>query len=232
MVVSKPGEHRGRGAAQAIEERLDSAEVAVSRAAIRSFFQGPMPSRFVNEPRGRPLIGIFDHEVREWLGAETRLVCLPEEIMHKQNGAWAKKRKGDDLQYEGHALTLAEYRLLPGLIEWPQVVMRYMPMRPLPREELGLRLNPLSEENGNYHNTVLGRFPRDPTTVGLISLHRIEDGWPRVERMIRRARTKKDGQDVFRNFLPVPQGSGTAPGSPVGPPGGLRISPPGTRPGP
>ena len=231
-MAANPGGHRDQGPVDALDEPLESTEEIASRAAIRSFFDGPTLSRFVDEPQGQPLIGIFDHEVRQWLGAETRLVCLPEQIMHKQKGHWAKRRMGGYLQYEGHSLTLAEYRLLPGLIERPQVVMRYMPMRALTREGLGLRLNLLSEVDGNYYNIVLGRFPDDPAKVGLISFHRIEDGWPRVERMIRRARTKRDGQDLFRNFLPEPHGRGTAPGSPVGPPGGLRIPPPGTRPGP
>ena len=207
-----------------IDEYLDSAEEAIARAAVHALVDGPVLTRFLEEPRGNLPVGILEEEVRVWLGSETRLVHLPEQIMHKQRGRWTQKRKGGDLQYRGHHLWISEYRLLPRLIEQPQLVMRYMPGRRIPEAKLALRLNLLSEVNRRYYNIVIGRIPDNARRIGLISFHRMDDGRLHVERMIAQAETGERGQEVFRNSLRSRKRDGTAPGSPVGPPGGLQNS--------
>ena len=192
------------------------------RASVRAAFESRSLERFLDDPRGHLVAGVFDREVRDWLGAETRVVHLSEELMRKQKGQWQKKTKAGRRQYEGHRLTVAEYRLLPRLIEHPRVVMRYMPARRIPPERLALRLNLLSEVRGGaYYNSVLGRAPHDAAEVRLISFYSLGADRAYVERMIAQAASGEDGQAVFRNLLVSPEGRGTAPGSPVGPPGGL-----------
>lgn len=173
-----------------------------ARAAVRAAFESPSLERFLDDPRGHLVAGVFDPEVRDWLGAETRVVHLTDRIRHKQKGQWRPKRRRGSRQYSGHALTPAQYRLLPGLIEHPQLVMRLMPGRRLTRERLALRLNLLAEFDGRFYNLVIGRFPYDPARVGMISFYEVEDGWPRVRVVIEQARSGKDSQRVFRNSLP------------------------------
>lgn len=155
-----------------------------ARASVRAAFESPGLERFLDDPRGHLVAGVFDREVRDWLGAETRIVHLTDRIMRKQKGQWRPKRRRGSRQYSGHVLTPAQYRLLPGLIEQPQLVMRLMPARQLTRKRLALRLSLLSELDGHFYNLVIGRFPDDPSRVGLISFYEIEDGWPRVRVVI------------------------------------------------
>lgn len=54
--------------------------------------------------------------------------------------------------------------------------MRYPPARRLAREGLALRRNLLSEIKRCSYNTVLARFPDDPTKTAVISFHEIEGG--------------------------------------------------------
>ena len=204
-----------------LDERFGPGEEAPARAAARAIVEGPTLERFLYEPRGDLLVGVSDREVRDWLGAETQAVRLSEDLMRKQKGQWQKKTKAGRRQYEGHRLTAAEYRLLPRLIEQPQVVMRYMPARRIAPERLALRLNLLSRVRGAYYNSVLGRAPGDAGRVRLISFYSLGADRAYVERMIAQAASGEDGQAVFRNLLASPAGGGTAPGSPVGPPGGL-----------
>ena len=192
-----------------------------ARASVRAAFESPGLERFLDDPRGHLVAGVFDREVRDWLGAETQAVRLSEDLMRKQKGQWQKKTKAGRRQYEGHRLTVAEYRLLPRLLDHPQVVMRYMPARRIPPERLALRLNLLSGVRGIYYNSVLGRAPEDAARVRLISFYSLGADRVYVERMIAQAASGEDGQAVFRNLLASPEGRGTAPGSPVGPPGGL-----------
>ena len=185
------------------DDRFGPGEEAAARAATRSVVEGPTLERFLDEPRGLLRVGVFDREIRDWLGAETQVVYLTDRIMYKQKGQWRPKRRHGSRQYAGHALTVAEYRLLPRLIEQPQLVLRFMPARRITEERLALRLNLLSEVDGRFYNLVVGRFPDDPARVGMISFHEIEDGWARVRSMIEQARTGDDGQWVFRNSLPA-----------------------------
>lgn len=184
-----------------LDEYLDRAENTIARAAVHALVDGPFLNYFLDEPRGDLPVGILEEEVRGWLGAETLLVHFPEHIMHKQKGHWTLKRKGGDPQYRGHHLWVSEYRLLPRLIERPQLVMRYMPGRRISKERLALRLNLLSEINRTHYNIVIGRIPENARRVGLISFHRMDGGRHHLERMIAQAETGENGQQVFRNSL-------------------------------
>lgn len=164
-----------------------------------------LPQRFLDQPSGYLLVGAFDREVRDWLGAETWVVHLTEKIMRKQKGQWRKQKRGGGKQYHGHELTVAEYRLLPRILAQPQLVMRYMPSRRISGERLALRLNLISEHNGIYYNLVIGRLPDDPATVRVISFHQLDNGRSQLDSMIRRAETGDYGQGVFRNSLDAPK---------------------------
>lgn len=185
------------------DDRFGPGEEAAARATARSVVEGPTLERFLDEPRGLLRVGVFDREVRVWLGSETQIVHLSEGIMRKQKGQWRKKRKHGSLQYKGHELSPAEYRLLPSIIEKPQLVMRFMPARRISREKLGRRVNLVSAIGDRFYNLVIGRPPDDAARVSVISFHEIEDGWSRVRAMIEQARTGEDGQEVFRNALPA-----------------------------
>lgn len=176
-------------------------EEALARAAPDSVLDGRILGRYLEEPRGDLAAGIFDTEIQEWIGAESRLVLLREEIMRKQKGLWSKRRPDGELRYRGHDLGASQYRLLPRLIAEPQLVLRFMPVYRISKEKLALRLNLISEVDGTFYNTVIGRFPDDPTKVGIISFHEIEGGRAHVDRMIARAETGLAGEAVFRNSL-------------------------------
>lgn len=180
-------------------------EEALARTARESVLDAEILDRYLVEPRGDLGAGVFDPEIQEWIGAETRLVLLREEIMRKQKGLWTKRRPDGERWYQGHDLSARQYRLLPRLIATPQLVMRCMPGRPISREKLALRLNLISVVEGTYYNTVIARFPDDPAMVGIISFHEIEGGRLRVDRMIAQAKTGINGEAVLRNSLPLRQ---------------------------
>ena len=200
--ATNPGKHRAHGPLGYLKEELDPDEAAFARAAIESVLDSPILPRFVHYPLGDLAAGVYDREVRGWIGAKTQLARLSAEIMEKQLGRWRKRYQDGRPVYRGHGLTVDEYRLLPRLIEQPQLVLRYMPTRPISKRQLALRLNLVSEVGGNCYNIVIGRVPGDPDRVDLISFHRIGGGRPLVDRMIRKAETEEDGQRVFRNSLP------------------------------
>lgn len=151
------------------------------------------------------MAGVFDREVRDWLGAETRVVHLTDRIMRKQKGQWRKQKRGGGRQYKGHELSAAEYRLLPRLVGEPQVVIRYMPSRRISRERLALRLNLVSEHDGVDYNLVIGRLPDRPAAVRVISFHQLDNGRAQTVGMIQRAVTGDYGQSVLRNSLAMPR---------------------------
>lgn len=165
------------------------------RALMERVLGGPIFAALRKRPRGSLLIGLLGETTRRALGAETRLVEMPAHIVHKQQGRWKRGTDHSDLRPD-------EYRLLPRLIENPQLVMRYQPDAPLSADELARRLNLISEVDGTFYNAIVGRFPGNPTRVGLISFHRIEGGRAYVERMIRKAGTGAAGQRVLRSSLP------------------------------
>ena len=201
--ATNPGKLWAEGPLGPLGGDFGPADEAYARAAIQSVLESPILYRFMEEPRGDLVAGVFDEQVRRWIGAETRFARLPEEIMRKQLGRWSKKRPDGELRYQGHELTAFEYRLLPHLIEKPQLVMRSMPALRISRERLSLRLNLISAVHGACYNTVVGRFPGDPTRVGIITFHEIDGGRTRVERMIDQATDGLDGQAVLRNSLPL-----------------------------
>ena len=200
--ATNPGKHRAGGPLGYLKEALDPAEAAFARAAIDSLLDSPILPRFVVRPRGDLPAGVMDREVQGWIGAATRLVRLPEEIMEKQLGRWRKRRFDGEPVYRGHELTVDEYRLLPRLIERSSLVVRVMPGRRVSAAQLALRLNLVSEVEGNFYKVVIGRFPQDPAKVGIISFHQLDEGRTHLNDLIRRAETGKDGQRVFRNSLP------------------------------
>lgn len=165
------------------------------RALMERVLGGPIFAALRKRPRGSLLIGLLGETTRCVLGAESRLVEMPAHIVHKQQGRWKRGTDHSDLRPD-------EYRLLPRLIEDPQLVMRYQPDAPRSPDELARRLNLISEVDGIYYNTVVGRDREDPQKVWLVSFHRIDEGRSRVERMIRRAETGKGGQEVFLDSLP------------------------------
>lgn len=198
--AANPGKCRARGPMGYRDERLDAVDEAFARAAVRSVVESPILTRFVEQPHGDLPVGILDHEIRCWLGSGTQLVRFPEEIMRKQQGAWAHRTKGG-VQYAGHDLTATEYRLLPHLIEQPQIVMRYQPGRSITPERLARRLNLLSKIDGDYYNVVIGCPEGDPTKAQIISFYAIGKDRPFVDRMVAGAETGEDGQTVLRNSL-------------------------------
>ena len=206
--ATNPGKHRAGGPLGYLKEELDPAEAAFARAAIDSLLDSPILPRFRAEPRGDLPAGISDREVRGWFGAKTRLARLPDRIMDKQEG------RHPDPMFPGHPkLTLAEYRLLPHIIAKPEYVLRYPPSgRAVAASTVVRRLNLIRSIGGVFYNAVAERT-EDGAKVEIISLHRINGGRRRVERMARRS------LKVFRR--PSLQLGGTAPGSPVGPPDGL-----------
>ena len=165
------------------------------RALMERVLGGPIFAALRKRPRGSLVIGLLGETTRRALGAETRLVEMPAHIVHKQQGRWKRADDHSDLRPD-------EYRLLPRLIESPQVVMRYQPESPRSPQELTRRLNLISEVGGTFYNIVVGRDRRNPRTVVLISFHRLADGRPLVDRMMRKAETGADGQQVFLDSLP------------------------------
>ena len=201
--TTNPGKLWAESPMGPLRKKFDPTDEAFAHAAILSVIESPILDRFLEEPRGDLAAGVFDEQVREWIGAESRIVRLPEEIMKKQLGRWRKKRPDGELRYQGHELATYEYRLLPHLVAKPQLVMRSMPALRISRERLALRLNLISQINGTCYNTVVGRFPADPTRVGIITFHEIDGGRDRVKRMIAQATDGIDGQAVLRNSLPL-----------------------------
>ena len=199
--ATNPGKHRAHGPLGYLKEELDADEAAFARAAIESVFTSPILPRFMDRPRGDLPAGLMDREVQAWIGATTRLVRLPEEIVDKQQGRWRKRRFDGEPVYRGHELTVDEYRLLPYLIEHPRLVVRAMPGRRTSKAQLALRLNLVSEMGGTLYKVIIGRFPQDPAKVGIISFHPVAEARTHIEGMIQRAETGKDGQEVFRNSL-------------------------------
>lgn len=199
--ASNPGKDWRRSLMANLNGKLNRADYKTARGAIHSAFETPILDRFVHAPRGDLPGGVLDRRNQARLKADTHLVLLPEKIMRKQKGEWRKKRGDGSLRYKGHLrLTAREYRLLPDLIERPQLVMRFMPgWPPLTAEQLALRLNLVSEVEGAYYNVVIGRHPDNPAKVSLISFHELEGGQEQVERMVKAASTGIKGQEVFLN---------------------------------
>lgn len=199
--ASNPGRDRGRLLMENLNGKLDRVDYKTARGAIRSAFKTPIFDRFLHEPRGDLPSGVLDRQNQIRLNANTQLVIFPEDIMRKQKGEWRKKRRDGSLRYKGHLrLTAREYRLLPDLIERPQLVLRFMPgWPPLTAEQLALRLNLVSEVEGIYYNVVIGRLPDNPAKVSLISFHELEGGQEQVQRMVKAAETGIKGQEVFLN---------------------------------
>lgn len=200
--VSNPAGNPGGFSLEDLNRELRRADRDYAREVVRAVIGSAILDRFLDDPRGDLPIGILDRDTQAWLGAATHLVRLPDRIMYKQKGRWAKRRKGGGRQYPGHDLTAAAYSLLPRLIERPALVLRFKPAwPPLSPEQLARRLNLVSEADGVYFNAVVGRRPGDPADVSLISFHPLDRGERRVRSMIEQGETGLDGQRVFRNFL-------------------------------
>lgn len=196
--ASLPGDGR-RSVVRVFLERLRrriESDPEGSRALMERVLGGPIFAALRKRPRGSLVIGLLGETTRRALGAETRLVEMPAHIVHKQQGRWKRADDHSDLRPD-------EYRLLPRLIEDPQVVLRYQPESPRSPEELTRRLNLISEVDGTFYNIVIGRDRRNPRTVVLISFHRLADGRSLVDRMMRKAETGADGQRVFLDSLPL-----------------------------
>ena len=198
--VSIPAENRGGFSLEELNRELRRADPDHAREVVRAVIGSAVLDRFLDDPRGDLPIGILDRDTQAWLGASTPLVRLPDRIMYKQKGRWAKRRKGGGRQYPGHDLATTAYSLLPRLIESPALVLRFKPAwPPLSPEQLARRLNLVSEVDGVYYNAVVGRRPEDPADVSLISFHPLDRGERRVRSMIEQGETGLDGQRVFRN---------------------------------
>lgn len=203
--ASNPGRDRGRVLMENLSEKIARADYSLVAGTIGSISKGPIIHRFVAKPHGDVLTGVFDREVQRWIGSTTRFAHFPEHIMNKQKGQWGKKRKGGGRQYTGHDLSVADYSLLPRLIERPHVVMRYKPRWPeITPEQLALRLNLLSDVDGRYFNVVLARVPNEPSRVELITFYSLGSDYAHVRKMMNQAMTEEHGQKLFRNFLPTP----------------------------
>ena len=225
--ASNPGKFRGQTLMEHLRGKIES-DPATGRVVMEQVYGGPLFQGLRERPFTSLPAGFLGDRTRRALGAENPLVEFPEEIVHKQEGRWKTKKKQEK---GGHPdLTPEDYRLLPRLIEYPQVVMRYQPARPISKEELALRLNLISEVDGVSYNAVVGRMKDDPAKVALITFHKIDGGREWVEQKIEKAATGEHGQRVFRNRLPPRKRDGAAPGSPTGSLDGIRQPPHGTKP--
>lgn len=168
------------------------------RSLMERVLGGPIFAALREKPWGSLPVGFLGEMTRRALGAATRLVEMPEHIVHKQQGRWKRAEDHSDLTPE-------DYRLLPRLIEHPDLVLRFQPSRPISKEDLARRLNLISKVGERYLNVVVGfgKVPGAPEKVGLITFHLIRTGRSRVEEMVRQAETGEDGQAVLRNALPL-----------------------------
>ena len=150
----------------------------------RSVFESPAFARFRAEPRGALRAGALDPEVRNWIGAQTAVVRLPDRIMKKQDGRLAQL-KGKSM---GHPeLGTEDYRRLPALLEEPRVVYRPGPPANRPPEAYDNRLCLWGEVDGKFYFAVV---ERDPATdeVDLISFFRREMTEKRLANQLSQAR--------------------------------------------
>jgi len=150
----------------------------------RSVFESPAFARFRAEPRGALCAGALDPEVRNWIGAKTAVVRLPDRIMQKQDGRFAQL-KGKNL---GHReLGTEDYRRLPALLEAPRVVYRPGPPANRPPEAYDNRLCLWGEVDGKFYFAVV---ERDPATdeVDLISFFRREMTEKQLAKLLGQAR--------------------------------------------
>ena len=150
----------------------------------RSVFEGPIFARFRAEPRGALRAGALDPEVRNWIGARTAVVRLPDRIMKKQDGRLAQPRR----KKRGHPeLGTEDYRRLPALLEAPRVVFRPSPPANRPPEAFDNRLCLWGEVDGIFYFAVV---ERDPVTdkVDLISFFRREMTEQQLANLLDRAR--------------------------------------------
>lgn len=134
----------------------------------RSVFEGPIFARFRAEPRGALRAGALDPEVRNWIGARTAVVQLPDRIMLKQDARLVKFKARN----KGHPeLGTEDYRRLPALLEAPRVVFRPRPPANRPPEAYDNRLCLWGGVDGKFYFAVV---ERDPATdkVDLISFFR------------------------------------------------------------
>lgn len=150
----------------------------------RSVFESPAFARFRAEPRGALRAGALDPEVRNWIGAKTAVVRLPDRIMKKQDGRLAQT-KGKN---RGHPeLRTEDYGRLPGLLDAPRVVFRPRPPAKRPPEAYDNRLCLWGEVDGKFYFAVV---ERDPVTdeVDLISFFRREMTEKRLAKLLGQAR--------------------------------------------
>lgn len=192
--TADPGGERGVVFLERLRAKVESDPVA-GRLLMERVLGGPIFATLREKPCGSLPVGVLGRMTQTLLGAGTPLVEMPAHIVHKQQGRWKRGTDHSDLRAD-------EYALLPRLIEEPQLVMRYQPEAPRSPEELARRLNLVSEVGGTYFNVVVVRFLGDEKKIGLISFHRIDGGRPYLERMVRKAESRSDGQQVFLDSLP------------------------------
>ena len=229
--ASNPGKFRGKILMEHLRGKIES-DPAAGRVVMEGMLGGPLFQGLRQRPFASLPTGFLGAGTRRALGAKNPLVEFPEEIIHKQEGRWTKRKNE---KKGGHPdLTPEDYRLLPRLIENPQLILRYQPARRIPEEDLAHRLNLISEVGDRCYNVVVGtgKVPGDPGRAGLITFHYLKEGRPYVDEMIRQAETGAQGQEVLRNALPprTRKGGGTAPGSPTGSLDGIRQPPHGAKP--
>lgn len=178
-----PGRNWDRGLLEDLNEKIDRADYDSARSTVRSVLESPILGAFRAAPRGRLPVGVLDRQVREWIGASTFLVHLPDRIMTKQDGGHP------DPDLPGHPeLTMDDYRRLPALVERPDFVFRAKPHRSTAKGTLGRRLNLAGQVDGRAYHAVIERDAA-AQKVEVISFHRIK---PRkIRSMLNRA-------DIFR----------------------------------
>ena len=194
--ASNPGKFRGQTLMEHLRGKIGN-DPAAGRVVMERLYGGPLFQGLRERPFSSLPAGFLGDRTRRELGTENPLVEFPGKIVHKQEG----RQPGSD----GHPdLRPDEYQLLPRLIEKPQVVLRLQPARRITKEEIGRRLNLVSEVNGSYYKVVIGvgKVPGDPKQAGLVTFHYLTGGRDTVDQMIRQAETGTDGQAVLRNLLP------------------------------
>ena len=194
--ASNPGKFRGRFLMDHLRGKIES-DPAAGRVVMERILGGPLFHGLRQRPFAGLPTGFLGSATQRALGAKNPLVEFPEEIVHKQEGRWGTS--------DGHPeLRPDEYRVLPQLIEDPQVILRLQPARRISKEEIRRRLNLISEVNGTYYKAVIGvgKVPNSPRAAGLISFHYVTGGRDAVDRMVLQAETGAEGQEVLRNSLP------------------------------
>lgn len=164
--ASNPGKHRGRDLAQYLNEKIERVDRDLARSTIRSVVACPILDAFHARPRGDIAAGVLPKDIQKKIGGRTPVVRLSDRVMRKQKGEHRSPK------HRGHPeLTLADYRLLPDIIESPDDHFDLPPMGGLSSKSLGRRRHLVKKIRGRFFVVVLGRN-QSGTRIDVISFRK------------------------------------------------------------